>query len=664
MITVYESGFFSPSKGLSLAETAGLLTSDKVQRLTKNIRLADTHAEQNRLKAKLPVAFFAGTFKRNAAGPPRLSDLTEASGYMVLDWDNVEDTAALKKAVSRIPSTVLAFISPSGNGVKAVVNLCPAPGGPQAMREAFELVTAVYPEGIDVSGKNLNRACFLGWDNDYNLNLEPVPLIVGRHHRALNAINPDDGYDTWLNVLMALHSEDPVGNLSIAKAWSQKSVAYNEDEIDQKWRDFRPDGGITVRKMYELAGLEEELGSVITMDEAGLSKAIQVLGWPVYFNQRTQRLTIDDNSLAFNARDAELCRILAEKFQVQRGKEYGPARITKLNLYDMLPASVPHHDPFLDYLSGLAPFEGDSILRQVPATVLGCQGSFAEQEVFQKWMVGIISLQFNSLAPLDFVPILIGPQGDGKTRFASNLLPPALHTYYVDISLTATSDMARLLEKVIGCVIVEFSELQEGARISVGALRSLLSSTNLKARLAYRHDAANYPVTWGIIGTANPGSGVLPESAEGRRWYALPTNIASTGGPDKLHQWLEANRDAMWSEAYTLYQQGFKFQLSPEAQAARPLMNRKWERETLKVTREFLAEGKPFDVRDLKDAADYGRRMPKEIRAVIYQQGWNTRTCKIGAMTTTVYFPPDFDMATLKESLKEIEATRYVRLGD
>ena len=666
MLTVYEAGFFTASQELSLKDAAKFLVADRPQRLTQNIRRAEVDAEAEKLKVKLPVALFAGTFNRNPNGPARIADFKQPSGYMVLDWDHVDNPEALKAEVAKFPSSALTFISPSGTGVKCVVRVCPGLAGNRSAHAAFKVLAELYPGPLDERNKNLNRACFLGWDPDYVLNLNAVPVMVGRHAKALNSIDPDDGYDVWLDVLMALHSEDAESNRELAHAWSMRSVDYDGAELDSKWDGFRPDGGITIKRLYELAGLESEVSGVITMDEAGLAKAIDMLGWPLYFNSRTQRVTLNDNTLAFEAQDAELCKQLAERFQVQTGGDLRPARISKIGLYDMLPASIPHRDPFTEYLEALPELQPEQrgILERVLPEVLGSAGSPIEAEVFKKWMVGLVSRQYGSLAPLDFVPILIGEQDDGKTRFVKFLLPPSLSVYYVDVNLSTTSDTVRLLEKVIGCVIVEFSEMQEGAKLGIGALRSLLSATSIKARLAYRHDAVDYPVTWGIIGTANPGAGVIPEAAEGRRWYAIPVNIKSKGGSNAMHAWLDENRDTLWAEAYTLYKEGYSFQLSDEAKAGRAAINQRWEQHALRVARSFIVKGEAFDVRDLREAADYGRRMPKALSQMFYRADWFSKTARVGATTTTVYFPPGFDMTKEKEILKGLEEQRYASIGE
>ena len=661
MFTVYEAGFFSPARTQTLTDVIEILRSEKTRNITQTIRGLEEN-EQNRLKTKLPVALFNGVFVRNPNGPARVADFSAPSGFIVLDYDHVTELEQLMGFLKDLPSTALAFRSPRGEGAKAVVAVCPPPVDTKSCHEVFETVCELYtcPYGVpDESGKNLNRACFIGWDSGLYYNSDPVPVLTGRHSRALNKVDPDESYELWLTVIMALHSESPDNNLELAHAWSKKGTKYDRDALDSRWNAFVADGGTTIRALYEAAGMPDSASALITVDEDGLAAALSLLECPIEWNIRTQRLTLSNNALSYNAYDSQLVRQIAQRCSMAIGRAERPARFTKNMLYDWLPSVVPHIDAFKNYLEGLPDWdlESESLLMQVPATVLGITEEVeAVSELFMKWMLGIVTLQFDNRAPLDFTPILVGKQGSGKTRFVRELLPPEMYMYYVDVSLTSTPDVVKLLEKVIGCVIVEFSELQEGSRMGIGALRSLLSSTSLKARLAYRHDAADYPVTWGIMGTANPGTGVLPESAEGRRWYAINTHIEDVGGPQAMSNWLQDNRDALWSEALARFRAGEPFQLSSKTTGAHDRLNLSQEKPEYKATREFMSTGVPFDVRDLKEAAGVGQRLPRFMQGALAQAGWQTKVVKILGRTTTAYFPPAFELSNWKEGVFMIEA--------
>lgn len=60
----------------------------------------------------------------------------------------------------------------------------------------------------------------------------------------LNHIDPDEGYEVWVSVLMALHArfDGSVEGLAIADQWSSRGGKYRRGEVQAKWRSFKRSG--------------------------------------------------------------------------------------------------------------------------------------------------------------------------------------------------------------------------------------------------------------------------------------------------------------------------------------------------------------------------------------------------------------------------------------
>jgi hypothetical protein len=69
---------------------------------------------------------------------------------------------------------------------------------------------------------------------------------------ALRAI-PSDGRDIWLRVGMALKSE--LGDAGFAPwcSWAKSSEKWNEADSERVWRSIKPEGGITIGTLFDLA---------------------------------------------------------------------------------------------------------------------------------------------------------------------------------------------------------------------------------------------------------------------------------------------------------------------------------------------------------------------------------------------------------------------------
>ena len=89
--------------------------------LVKSIRSEKDKPQRNELKKLLPAICFSGTFtKRND------TSLTEHSGLICLDFDGypkMKDMLEEKERLSKNRYIYSVFISPSGNGLKALVKV-------------------------------------------------------------------------------------------------------------------------------------------------------------------------------------------------------------------------------------------------------------------------------------------------------------------------------------------------------------------------------------------------------------------------------------------------------------------------------------------------------------------------------------------------------------
>lgn len=165
-----------PCREASPQDIYKYLVSDYAKENTERLRsIKDSH-ERSRFKAANFDYITPGGIFRSR----KESDLVKASGYMVIDFDHIADPARLFLLLAREDNfeTVLAFRSPSGDGVKWIVALpsgVTKPDGlPFSYVEYFTILSnyAVRSYGYkaDPSGKDICRACFLPHDPDAFLN--------------------------------------------------------------------------------------------------------------------------------------------------------------------------------------------------------------------------------------------------------------------------------------------------------------------------------------------------------------------------------------------------------------------------------------------------------------------------------------------------------------
>jgi hypothetical protein len=152
--------------------------SDRWCDVIRRIRGAETDDERRRIKTEeLPVFTPSGTFsRRDKAG------LKSPSGVIIADVDHLRskdiNPEELRDRIAKDPHVVMACISPSGDGVKALVRVVPDAALHDAyFRQVTEYFRKTYGVEIDPSGKDVSRAFFATHDPDLkdNNNARAMP---------------------------------------------------------------------------------------------------------------------------------------------------------------------------------------------------------------------------------------------------------------------------------------------------------------------------------------------------------------------------------------------------------------------------------------------------------------------------------------------------------
>ena len=607
------SGRFSANLDTIVSRICG---SPDLARLTETARqLAhgdDPEAYREFKATKLPAATFAGTFRK---GERKASGLDTHSGLVVLDYDHLDDVAAAYLAVAADRHTVIAFISPSGDGLKVVVAVDPVPTNADEHLSAWETAVGYY-DGLlgaeaDPSGKDLPRLTFLAYDPDALLNRDatlmiwavgaPVPVAgtadqlpstpLNDIEAALATIPPDYNYDTWRDVLMALHDAEARGligdGLNLAIKWSAGGPKFKPGQVEEKWRSFTAGKGVTLGSLFDLAkqfgfqrprrqgvrqppveqrepdaeGTQRTLyGDTVLdrLDAKGLATALNELGILLRLNARARRreLLFPDSETWEPENDEMMMDLkfrIAREFRVFAGDErVKPADFPKEKFYDCLLALAHRRrvDPFIEWLEELPPWDG---LSMVPGwlNIMGSEMSELNQVALKRMLIGAVRRAYEPAAPHDFMPVLVGPQWGGKSLSVEYLFPAQHREDWFTDCAAFRNSIKENVETIAGSVICEFSELIGLRRAEIEGVKAFISRKHDRVRAAYARTMDPNPRRWVAIGTANDkGSGVLPDDTTGnRRFVVIPSNPV----PAVVVEWMDANRELLWAEALDAY---------------------------------------------------------------------------------------------------------------
>lgn len=161
MITIYKNIFSKEPNYITVEVALQRIKEGRSKTTVEEIRNTLDKEKANKIKLNLPSVCFSGKFAKDR----RDEDLLKHSGFIVLDFDNISELRDRQSEIITQPFVYACWVSPSGNGLKALVRI--AQGSKH--REHFQALQEVFPE-IDRSGINVSRVCYESYDPDIYIN--------------------------------------------------------------------------------------------------------------------------------------------------------------------------------------------------------------------------------------------------------------------------------------------------------------------------------------------------------------------------------------------------------------------------------------------------------------------------------------------------------------
>jgi hypothetical protein len=156
MITIFSNIFDKTPHYVSVDVAIDRIRKGKSAERIAEIRTQIDKDRANNLKKNLPSVCFSGKFNERVD-----SGLIEHSGFIVLDFDDVEDVDDFKRNLFTTEYIYACWVSPGGNGVKALVRIADG----SRHREHFDALRELFPT-VDRSGVNVSRVCYESYDPD------------------------------------------------------------------------------------------------------------------------------------------------------------------------------------------------------------------------------------------------------------------------------------------------------------------------------------------------------------------------------------------------------------------------------------------------------------------------------------------------------------------
>lgn len=307
-----------------------------------------------------------------------------------------------------------------------------------------------------------------------------------------------------------------------------KPVDINEGlEVDNSWMGEldRTQNGIirkTTSNIMLIMENDKELKNKIVLDEfASRGMAMGALPW----NGETEpRMWTDVDSAGM--------RDYLEN-------HYGITGVAKIDDALSLIAFKHRINQVADYLNKLR-WDGKPRLNTLLHDYLGAEQNVYTAAVMRKSLAAAVARAIKGAVKYDYMPILVGPQGKGKSTFLGKLGKDWFCDSLEDFS---GKDAAEIIQ---GQWIVEVGELTAMSKAESAAIKQFLSKKDDVYRAAYGRHAERYPRRCVFFGTSNE-TAFLKDVTGNRRFW--PVTIAVHEPTKSVWDDLDGEIDQIWAEA-------------------------------------------------------------------------------------------------------------------
>lgn len=199
-------------------------------------------------------------------------------------------------------------------------------------------------------------------------------------------------------------------------------------------------------------------------------------------------------------------------------------------------------------------WDGQERLPQLMATGFGAEASEYAARVGECWVMSMVARVFKPGCKVDYMPVFEGSQGIGKSTALRVLGSPWFTECHESV---LTKDFYGVLQ---GALIVEISEMHCFGKAEVERIKGVITCQSDRYRAPYGRNTEDHPRQSVFAGTTNRYDWNKDETGARRFWPIRCLDVRLG--------WLEDNRDQLFAEAVTKFQEGLDWWGVPADAAA------------------------------------------------------------------------------------------------
>jgi putative DNA primase/helicase len=313
----------------------------------------------------------------------------------------------------------------------------------------------------------------------------------------------------------------------------------NDEEYDDSWLgnlevDKKGFYKASVKNLFTILDNDKFLKGCIRFDEfCGSVIKSNNLPW----SKETESKKNSNDYMIWDDYDDALLRCYLEK-------NYGIYAPVKTDDALSAVAKKYAYHPIRDYINSLT-WDGVNRVDNLLIDYLGARDCDYTRAVMRKTLVAAVSRVFEPGIKFDYMPVLVGPQGVGK----SHILSLIGGKWYSDSFNTVLGKEA--YEQLQGCWIIEMAELSAIRKVEAEAVKHFISKRDDVYRQAYGRRVIKHPRQCVFFGTTNDVEFLRDRTGNRRYWP-----IVVYENKVKKDMWKDFNSyeiDQVWAEAKVIY---------------------------------------------------------------------------------------------------------------
>lgn len=219
---------------------------------------------------------------------------------------------------------------------------------------------------------------------------------------------------------------------------------------------------------------------------------------------------------------------------------------------------VKQYNPFLEYFKGLPKWNGKDDHIKKLCSYIQTRDNVWFYEMFKKHLVRVVACGIGEIPFNKHCFTFHGKQNDGKSYFVRNLAKPFQDYYTENINFEDKDGLIALCQNII----INLDELATFSKADINKAKAFFTADKIKIRRPYESKPVTVRRCASFFASTNDDE-FLTDSTGNVRWLVMKINGIKheNGGKDG---YMSVDINSVWSQAYTLFKDGFKFQLTRE----------------------------------------------------------------------------------------------------